>query len=138
MISSSSNSELVITRKVGGKLITTREMVNSWNEIENHITKYCNESSDFTLNDESGQTVFYMMTDGKLVHMSIWRESRCAYFCPKNWQDLISDYSDIGWNAFPAWTVVDKIESALSALAKYFESGELVSWGCWKEEEIEL
>jgi hypothetical protein len=120
------------TTSDGESLTTTRRAVSGWAEAEPILAEGTSVARQHTLT-RNGAVVVHLMVDGHRAHLSVWEGDTCHYLCG----DRPDDAVDLGWNAYPGWSICET-SAAIAAAREFVGTGRLVPTARWRCELVEL
>ena len=128
---------LTITTLKDARLATTRRNVQNWTDILHAINEFRSAPTLFQLSRNEG-TLLYMMLDGDLVHLSVFDPPELCHYLTYDESEGLNGYVDLGWNSYPAWSVVRGVDRVLDIAKLFVEQHRLASDAQWREEVLDL
>lgn len=117
------------------RLTTSAISFTHWEEFEEFIEEHSSNPTLYQISDKAGNFLIYFMADKDNYHLSAWNEDSCFYFCDNTKSDAPID---IGWNSYPAWSVVSDKNKVLKAIRLFLTESELTQEGQWRQEAVDL
>lgn len=103
-------------------------------DIKNIIMNRSTAPTLYETSTVDGNFLVYLMLDNNNAHLSLWRGDTCYYASEGDADGFV----DIGWNSFPAWSVVKNSSKILEAVERFINEDQLITELIWKSETLEL
>lgn len=126
---------LKVTTLENTGLRTRESQLQSWPDVEREILALKNAIALYELS-QNEDFILYLMIDGNRAHMTAWEGDICHYLCSERPSDKNDQSVDLGWNAYPSWSVVVGLDTVMRAAKAFVMDGELLATACWWDEEV--
>jgi hypothetical protein len=116
-----------------GHRVATELALRGWQEVEQAIRSFGAAPTELEVRDAVGDTLLYLIMAGDRVHMVVSHASGVRHCLTTERPELEDAFLYLGWEALPAWSVVQGIDTALRAAHLFIEERKLADWATWRE-----